>query len=107
MATFDNPAAADLWSSYQAYLKGLGVLNEEISTFAKRRLDLDMELSGRIAKCKDWSEVIELQQDWARKTSEDYLSETSKVVDLASSAAKEYWAPFHEAGANMTGKTEK
>lgn len=72
--------------STQACLDGMTQFNGEIVEFVNDRLRRDADFGQSLARCGNWAEAASLQQDWARRTMQDYFSETAKLWQLASKA---------------------
>lgn len=96
VAAFNGPAMELFTKAYQAYAGGFGALNGEIISFMVKRLERDAELGRALTKSGDLNQMMALQQDWARTTFEEYIAESSKVLEIASGAAQAYWQPFQE-----------
>ncbi len=56
----------------------------------------EVESGQAWCRCGNWSDAVDLQQDWARQTTEEYLGEASRIIELASTAAKDNWEPVCE-----------
>jgi hypothetical protein len=82
--------------SGQNLAKGLVSLNEEMMSFANKRLATDAETYESLAKCENWNDTVKLQQDWMRATTEDYLAESGKLMGLATRATLSSWAPLYQ-----------
>ncbi|MCG8357582.1 MAG: phasin family protein [Kiloniellales bacterium] len=92
-----NGAAGELFAeAVKAYFQGVSAWNEELMTFMKARMDSDMALGGQLTKCDSWQEAAKLQQSWMQQTTEQYLSEAGKLMELASKTATEQWAPIYD-----------
>jgi hypothetical protein len=78
----------------QAYLEALTSLNSEVAGFMSERWRCDMDLGQSLARCGNWSEAAALQQDWVRRAAQDYLSEATKLMQLASNSALDAWNPL-------------
>lgn len=57
--------------------------HEEASRFAARRLERDAELARRLLSCRDWSEVLMLQQEWVATATQDYIDQTRRLTEIA------------------------
>ena len=93
MTAFNGASMEVFTQTCQAYASGLATLNGELMSFVTTRLKHDAELGQALAKCSDWADATNLQQDWAKKASEEYLAEASKLMEVASKVAKESWEP--------------
>ena len=92
-----NGAAMEVFTqACQAYASGLASWNSEVMSFMNKRLQHDADLGRVLAKCENWEQATEAQQDWMRTASAEYLAEASKLMEFASKAAKDNWQPVYE-----------
>jgi hypothetical protein len=92
---FNNTNVELFTQACQAYAAGVARLNGELLSFVNARLNQDVDLGRALCKCDKWSEALSLQQDWAQRASQEYLSEGSKLMELASKVTQEDWAPLY------------
>lgn len=93
-----------MMKSTSACLDGVTRLNGEIFGFVNDRLRRDVDFGQSLARCGDWTEAASLQQDWARRTMQDYFVESTKLVQMASKATLESMDPvLRTAARNMSG----
>ena len=90
----DNLAA--VMRSSEAVLQGMASLGNEVVSFAGKRIEENMATSQDLTQCRDVEQAFRLQCDFARKATEQYLEEARKMMDLASSMARESFTPFEE-----------
>jgi phasin family protein len=90
----DNLAA--VMKSSEAVLQGMTSLGNEVVSFAGKRIEENMATSQDLTQCRDVEQAFRLQCDFARKATEQYLEEARKMMDLASSMARESFTPFEE-----------
>jgi hypothetical protein len=92
-----NGAAMEIFAqACQAYATGVATLNGELMGFVNTRLNRDIELSRALCRCANWSDAINLQQDWAQQATREYLAEAGRITDLASRVAQESWQPVYD-----------
>ena len=92
-----NGAAMEIFvQACQAYATGVATLNGELMGFVTARLNRDVELSRALCRCANWSDAIDLQQDWAQQATQEYLAEAGRITDLASRVVTESWQPVYE-----------
>ncbi len=96
MTAMNGMAGEVMAEAMKAYMQGVSAWNDEVMKFMKLRMDHDMELSESLAKCRSFEEATRLQQAWMQQTTEEYLAEASKLMELASKTATENWAPIYE-----------
>ena len=107
MAAFNSEAAEILAAACEACANGVATLNGELMGFVSTRLNHDMELSRALSQCANWSDAVNLQQDWARQATEEYLAEASRLTELASKVAKENWESVYERANRMMMEINK
>jgi hypothetical protein len=66
---------------------------QEVARFVAARLESDGELGRKLMTCGSWSEALRLQQDWAGTMAQDYLNQTKRMIQLASSMGGQMMAP--------------
>jgi hypothetical protein len=71
----------------QNYVQRVAALNEEILGFAATRMQKNSEASEQIMKCKDLSDALRVQQEWARSMTEQYMQEASRIMEMTTKAA--------------------
>ncbi len=96
MTAMNGVAGEVMAEAVKAYVEGVSAWNNELMKFMKLRMDHDMELSESLAKCRSFEEAARLQQAWMQQTTEEYIAEASKLMELASKTATENWAPIYE-----------
>ena len=101
VAEINSAAMEMLTHACQAYTLGMATLNSELASFMNARVNRDVQLGHALSQCNNWSDAVELQQDWARQATQEYLDEAGRLVDLASKVAKDNWEPVY-ARANRT-----
>ena len=89
VAELNSAAIEILTHACQAYTLGMASLNSELASFMNARVNRDVQLGHDLVQCNNWSEAVELQQDWARQATQEYLDEAGRLVDLASKVAKD------------------
>ena len=96
VATLNGATMEFFTQACQAYAVGMATLNGEVTSFVNARVNQDVELGQALFRCGKWSDVMDLQQDWMRQATQDYLDEASRLIDLASQVAKNNWEPIFE-----------
>ena len=96
MAAFNGEAIEAFAQACQAYASGVATLNGELMGFVNARLNHDAELAQALCQCANWSDAVDVQQQWAQQATQEYLSETDRLTELASKVAKESWGPVYE-----------
>jgi len=96
MTAFNGTAMEIFSQACQAYASGVATLNGELMGFVNSRLNRDVELGRALSQCSNWSDAVNLQQDWAQQANQEYLAEASRLMDLSSKVAKESWEPVYD-----------
>jgi hypothetical protein len=96
MTAFNGTAMEIFSQACQAYASGVATLNGELMGFVNSRLNRDVELGRALSQCSNWSDAVNLQQAWAQQANQEYLAESSRLMELSSKVAKESWEPVHE-----------
>ena len=96
MTAFNGTAMEIFSQACQAYASGVATLNGELMGFVNSRLNRDVELGRALSQCSNWSDAVNLQQDWAQQANQEYLAEASRLMELSSKVAKESWEPVYD-----------
>lgn len=80
---FNGPIASSMLRSSEVFAKGMQTMPAEIAGFIGRRVKTDAKLFSDCAKCDGWDEVVSLQQNWLKQTSEDYMKEANQMMALS------------------------
>lgn len=96
IATMNGAAGEIFTEAVKAYFEGVAAWNDELMRFMKVRMDRDVALGGELTKCDNWQDAAKLQQSWMQQTTEEYLTEAGKLMELASKTATQQWAPIYE-----------
>lgn len=92
-----NGAAMEIFAqACQAYATGVAALNGELMGFVTARINRDVALGQALSSCQNWSDVVDLQQQWAQQATQEYLAEAGRITDLASKVVKENWEPVYD-----------
>ena len=75
-----------------AWIKGVGSLNEEMLTFSQEQLGKCMEAGQSLLRCSSVEQAITAQCDIARNTLESCYREANKLIALSSDIAREAWS---------------
>ena len=74
--------------------KGIESINSEIYSYSKQSIEDGVAATKAVLGSKSVHEAFEFQTDYAKSAFEAYVAELSKISELATSAAKETYAPF-------------
>lgn len=93
-----------MMKSTSACLDAVTRLNGEVFGFVNDRLRRDIDFGQSLARCGNWTEAASLQQEWARRTMQDYFAESTKLMQMASKATLESMDPMLRTAAhNVSG----
>ena len=78
----------------EAMFNGMMTLGQEVSEFATNRLRENMEFTSTVMRCGDPQEAVRLEMDYARHATQQYLTEASKLMQIAQEFSQKGWAPL-------------
>jgi len=85
--------------SSEAYRKACLAWQEEVVRFANDRLKQDSQLRQAMFESGNWADLVKAQQQWALTTVQDYLNESSRLMQMASRIVHDGMEPLREASA--------
>jgi phasin family protein len=74
--------------------KSVETINSEIYSYSKQSIEDAVAATKAVLGSKSVHEAFEFQTDYAKSAFESYVSELSKISELATAATKESFAPF-------------
>src|SRR5258708_3273574 len=74
--------------------KGIETINSEIYSYSKQSIEDAVAATKAVMGSKSVHEAFEFQTDFAKSAFESYVSELSKISELATAATKDSFAPF-------------
>jgi phasin family protein len=74
--------------------KSLESINSEIYSYSKQSIEDAVAATKAVMGSKSVHEAFEFQTDFAKSAFESYVSELSKISELATAATKDIYAPF-------------
>lgn len=80
----------------EVMLEGLFAMGREIMTFGNTRLTQDLKASEALMRCHGADEAFRLQCDFARDAAQQYLEETTRLMNLTAQLTRDCWAPLQE-----------
>lgn len=83
-------------SASEAMFSGLAEMSQEMVDFAGARLRADMECAEDFTKAKSPEDLFEKQCSFARRASEHYAAETSKLIGMMARIQQSCWAPMEQ-----------
>jgi hypothetical protein len=79
-----SDATRRLCEQGQSVAKTIGEWGTEVGHFLSNRAARNGEVLGRLTKCQNIPEVFAIQSEWVRDAADDYLRETSKLMEINS-----------------------
>jgi len=79
-----SDATRRLCENGQSVAKTIGEWNTELTDFLSRRVARNSETVGGMAKCQNFSDIFAIQARWLQEATDDYLKETSKLMEVNS-----------------------
>ena len=74
--------------------KGIESINSEIYSYSKQSIEDAVTATEAVMGSKSIHEAFEFQTDFAKSAFEAYVSELSKIGELATATTKDTFAPF-------------
>ena len=90
-----------------AVLEGMAKLGREMLEFGNTRIREDLEASETLMKCKDPQEAFRLQCDFARRATQQYFEEATRLMELTAQITRNCWAPLEETARAGTAEPER
>ncbi len=85
LAAFNGSLVEAMSEAVSQYVEGVATLNREMTSFVSDRLRQDAEFGHSFATCRTFTEVTDMQQEWARKAALDYMTEAQKLSEIGQS----------------------
>ena len=86
---FTPPSMEAALRASNAWVKGMGSLNEEIISFSQEQLGKCVEAGQSLMRCGSVEQAITTQCDIARNAVESYYREANKLISLTGDMARE------------------
>lgn len=81
---------------------------QETVRFATARFESDNVLARRLMTCGTWTEACRLQQDWVCAMMQDYLDQTTRMAEFASTLGAQLMATVPAAvGSTGSGRQKQ
>ena len=101
LGSWQGSAPGAVTHAGQAYVNGLAAINQEMASFLQARLRRDIELGESLSRCRTLADASDVQSDWLKRTSEDYASETRRLVEIGTGLLRESWMPLEQSSASL------
>lgn len=80
----------------ETLLRGMTAINQELAAFAQARVQAASEAAQAMGAVNGGSNPAEASMNYARKTSEQYAAEASKLAAMTSDLQQEYWKALQQ-----------
>ena len=80
----------------EAMVKGFAELNQEMMTFSQRRFEENMNRSMALMHCKNVEEAFQVQCDFIKSATQQYLEESNQLMTMMAKLTKESWSPVED-----------
>lgn len=90
----NGAAFAAAMRSGEAMLQGLAEMNREMMSFASDRLRKSFETSESLMGCHDPAQAFNVQCEHARKATQAYLEEATRLMTLAAKVSEDCLQPI-------------
>jgi hypothetical protein len=87
--------------SNESILAGMAALNSEMATFCNERLRENVESSGSFMGCNDAEDAVKIQWDFCQRATEQYLNQTSNLLEIMAKMTGDFLTPFQEQQRSM------
>lgn len=81
-------------SSGTIMAKGFETLGKEVVSFARQSVEGNVAATTAILGAKSLNEVVDLQNDYARKSFDQFVAESTKLTELSVKVANDALAPI-------------
>jgi hypothetical protein len=82
LAQVSSDATRRLCEHGQSVANTISEWNTEASHFLSDRVAQNSETMSRMAKCQNFPEIFAVQARWMQEAADDYLKETSKLMEV-------------------------
>ncbi|MFQ5974003.1 MAG: phasin family protein [Alphaproteobacteria bacterium] len=107
LADFQRETFDALMTSSNAVTKGVEDLGREVATYTQSTVELGFNAARRMFDAKTVNEVIDLHNDWAKKSFDNMLAESTKLQELSFQVAKDAFEPLNAHAATAWERVSK
>jgi hypothetical protein len=76
-----SPAPAGA-AGAETMLATLAESQREMFDFVRMRLEKDSDAARKVVACRNWTEAVEAQTQWAQEMVQDYTAEMTRMMSL-------------------------
>ncbi len=106
-AAVNSDAMTAFANAMQAYSNGIVAYNGEMMSFLNSRLQHDADLGQALSHCHTWSDAMQVQQDWAQQTLQEYVAHAGRMTEMASNLAKDGLEPVYQTAGHLMTQLHK
>lgn len=81
-SAFQGPFVEATSQAVGRYVEGIAELNQEMTRFVAGRLRYDAEFGHALTGCGSLVQAAEMQQEWMKKATDDYLAEAQRLGEI-------------------------
>jgi hypothetical protein len=94
MQVFGKEGFEAAMASATAMTKGFQAIAQEVADYSKKSFEIGTGAFEKAVAARSFERVLEVQQGYAKEAYEAFVSQASKVGELAAGAAKEAYKPY-------------
>jgi hypothetical protein len=100
MMAMNNAFMEAASEAYQGYIKAMMSVSEALLNFITARVQANVRTGEELMRCRAIPDAVRVHQEWLRETSDQYLSEATKIVDIATQSTLKSINPLVQRGAS-------
>ncbi|MFO1034716.1 MAG: phasin family protein [Hyphomicrobiales bacterium] len=97
MQVFGKEGFEAAMASATAMTKGFQAIAQEVADYSKKSFEMGTGAVEKTLAARSFERVLEVQQGFAKEAYDAFVAQSTKMGELATSAAKEAYKPY-EAG---------
>lgn len=101
MMAMNNAMVEAASEAYQSYIKAMMSISEAMLSFATARIQMNVRTSEELMRCRAIPDAVRVQQDWLREASDQYMTEATKLVDIATQSTLKSFNPLMQRSASI------
>jgi hypothetical protein len=99
-----NSAGQAMLEMQRDWLVGMGKMQRDYLTFVGERMRKDIEMSKRMAECRDMKAAMELHTAFVETARDDYLEEAQRLIAMGQELTESCVGRLADAPAKANGK---
>ncbi len=101
MMTMNNAMMETAAEAFQGYIKAVMSISEAMISFATARMQMNVRTSEELMRCRAIPDAVRVQQEWMREASDQYMTEATKLVDIATQSTLKSFNPLMQKSASI------